>query len=246
MPLFLVVGNSLGRNSALGKIKDLPVHERPREKAIRYGIETLADYELLALIIGSGYKGHSALDVSYDLLSKKSGLINVIGLPYVTLSKYSGIGKDKALKILAAFEIAKRFQSLKDDLNYKLINSNYIYQRYINKLMSDFDNQEFLFLVILDKKKNIIHETNLYKGNENSVNYSIKQIIKKVIQYGGRFFYIIHNHPSGSLKPSPDDCSFTMNLIADCKNLGLTLCDHLIISSMGYYSFLEQNVIYKS
>ena len=227
----------------MGKIIDLPYLDRPREKALRYGIEKLSDYELIALLISSGTKEESAADIAYTMISQNNGLINVINKPLNDLLSFKGIGKAKAIKIKAAFEIAKRCQSPSKYDKEKVDSSYAIIQRYRPLFIAN-SYQENLYLVILDWKKRIIHEMNLYRGNESSVSYSNRQIIQQVLMHNGHFFYVIHNHPSGSLEPSEGDVFFTASLINECRKFKIKMIDHLIISSNGYYSFLSQSKQY--
>ena len=123
----------------------------------------------------------------------------------------------------------------------KVVDSQFIFEKIKADLLFKASNQEHLYLIILDKHKNIVHQVNLYKGNEKSVNYSSLQIIKEILLHNGHFFYIVHNHPSGILEPSQDDIFFTINLINESRKMKITMLDHLIISENGYYSFLEQS-----
>lgn len=235
MRLSQVVGNSLGRNN-LSKIKSLPTLERPREKAFHYGVDKLSDHELIAILIGSGTVDSSALDIAYKMLSDHRGLLNLVQKPFSDLVHFKGIGKSKAVKIVAAFEIAKRFNSLKSIHENLPVSSNEIFERY--KYHVAGVDQECLLLIILNSKRHIIHEVNLYKGNESSVNCSWRQIIQQVLIHNGKYFYIVHNHPSGDHTPSQEDIDFTTTLIKAIQKLKIKLLDHLIISENGYFSFL--------
>ena len=227
----------------MAKVNDLPLLDRPREKALFYGIETLADHELLALLIGSGSKDSSAIDIAYFMLRDNNGLYSLVNRPLLDLQNYKGMGKAKAIKLSAAFEIAKRFQNKKYDGKEVICDSGPIYQR-MKKILgyTEFPNQEIVYLVILDAKKKIVHQTNLYKGTESSVNVSTMQVIQQVIIHSGRYFYLVHNHPSGNLEPSEEDTFFTVELVKQCPKFEITMLDHLIISNRGYYSFLRQKV----
>ena len=219
-------------------MNDLPIFERPREKAYRYGIEQLSDYELISLLIGYGCHDNSASDIAYEMVRDSGGLCSLVQKPYVDLINYKGIGKNKAIKIIACFEIAKRFQIREDDSKEEsILDSDYIYKRMFLRMANL--SQEQVYLVILDKKKRIIHEVKLYKGNEHSVNYSNLHILQQVIMHNGKYFYIVHNHPSGDLTPSDDDIFFTQLIISEGKKVGITLVDHLIIGKDGYFSFLK-------
>ena len=223
----------------MNKIKSLPTLERPREKAFHYGVDKLSDHELLAILINSGTKESSAIDIAYRLLQDNHGLYNLVRKPFSDLLQVKGIGFSKAVKIMAAFEIAKRFNSLipiDDDIQ---LNSNFIYEKY-KHLLSTI-NHEGIYLLILNRQKKVIHEVNLFKGNESSVACSWRQIIQQVLIHNGKYFYLIHNHPSGDHHPSEEDINFTTTLIKESQKLNIRLLDHLIISSSGYFSFLTDS-----
>ena len=224
----------------MSKIKELHPLDRPREKALQYGIEKLSDYELLAILIGSGSSSCSAIDIAYQMVADSKGLYNLIEKPLTTLAGYHGMGKHKAIKIMAAFEIAKRFNYFVIRDKQKIESSEDIYRLFKSRLTTIYPPQEEMHLIILDSRKHILHEVKLYKGTENEINCSALQIIKHVIMHSGHFFYIIHNHPSGVLSPSPEDIFFTTNLLDEAKKFKIKLLDHLIISTNGYYSFLKQ------
>ena len=227
----------------MGKIKDLPILERPREKALRYGIDSLSNHELLALIIGSGSPENSAMDIAYQMLSDSHGLFHLVRKPYFDLLNYKGVGEIKAVKIIATFELARRFLTSKEDEEEFIKTSDEIFKKY-QPIVANLV-QEHVYLVVLDNKKKVLHEVNLYRGNENSVTCSEIQIVQQVIIHSGHYFYLIHNHPSGALTPSEEDVMFTTNLIRRANKLRVILLDHIIISNRGYYSFLN-NVTKKS
>ena len=234
-----MVGNSLGRNN-LSKIKSLPLLERPREKAFHYGVESLSDHELIAILIGSGTQNSSAIEIAFRMLQDNHGLYHLVQKPFSDLISTKGIGKVKAVKIIAAFEIAKRFNSLKGTPSEEPVSIDTIYQKYKN--LTIYQNQESLYLIILNSYKKIVHEVNLYKGNENSVVCSWRQIVQQVLIHNGKYFYILHNHPSGDTSPSPQDIEFTSTLLRESKKLNIIMLDHLIISENGYFSFLESKL----
>ncbi len=224
----------------MSKIKSLPILERPREKAFHYGVESLSDHELIAILIGSGTVNSSAIDIAFRMLQDNHGLYQLVQKPFSDLLSFKGIGKSKAVKIMAAFEIARRFNSYKGTFSEEPISIDYIYQKYKNLIL--VQNQEYLYLIILNSYKKIVHEVNLYKGNENSMVCSWRQIVKQVLIHNGKYFYIVHNHPTGDLNPSSQDIEFTSTLIKESQKIGIVLLDHLIISQDGYFSFLESHL----
>lgn len=220
------------------RVKDLPTLERPREKALRYGITTLSNEELLALLIGFGGKDNSALDIANTMLIDSHGLFRLANKSIDEFKMYKGIKDAKALDLAAIFELAKRYQVHNLEENEDEINSDYIYQKYKNRL-SGLD-QEIFVLIILNKRKKIIHEIMMYKGNDNQISLSYRDIIKEILIHNGFYFYIIHNHPGNSILPSEEDRLFTVELTKRCKKVNVAILDHLIISRFGYYSLSKE------
>ena len=217
-------------------LKDLPNSEKPREKLIRYGVESLSNIELLTIIIGSGTKNNSAMDVAYNLIKDK-GLLSIIDKPYEEFMQVNGINKVKALTLASIFELYKRLPALKLDQEEYIVDSDSIYLRYKDKL-SGF-NQEVLGIVVLDKHKKIINEKVIYKGTKDHVNFSMIDILRNLMINKAYYFYIYHNHPDGSLEPSVNDIAFTSSLIVEARKYKYKFLDHLIIGESGYYSFAK-------
>ena len=224
------------------KIREIDKNERPREKAIRYGFDTLSDTEVLAIIISSGTKEMSAIDLANLVLSKYGGLYNTINQSFEEFTSFKGIKKATAAKLGAVFEIAKRFNM------YRLarkeseveISSDYLFQKYVN-LLAELDHEIFI-VVVLNKKRKIIFERTLFEGSDDKVIFSIRDVLKTIISHNGYYFYVIHNHPSGNLTPSVQDINLTSSLMSLSKSIGICLLDHLIIARKAYYSFLTGNV----
>lgn len=223
----------------MGKIKDLPNIDKPREKAERFGIDSLKDEELLALIIDFGTVGHSSLDIARDLLDDCYCLSDLLYKPKQYFFSFKGLKTAKALKIMAVVEIAKRI-SEKQRLMYEEkaeVTSDSLYRRYSITLAKM--QQEVLAIVILNKNKQIIYERILYQGDDNNVYLSSREIIRLLMIHNGYYFYLIHNHPNNTTFPSDLDVDFTKKICKKAKQFNVKLLDHLIISSTGYYSFLH-------
>ena len=127
-----------------GTVKDLPKLDRPRERSIRYGVESLSEIELLALLITSGYKGVNAIEIAATLLTKFNGLYNLSKANLNELTKIKGLKKARALNLLAAFEINKRLFLKKEEQNEEVVDSNYLFNKYKHEMLST--NQEKLVL----------------------------------------------------------------------------------------------------
>ena len=226
----------------MSKIDDLPTLDKPREKAARFGIETLSDEELLALIINNGTVGHSSLDIARDVLNDAHTLSALCNKPYQYFHTFKGLKKVNALRLAATIEIAKRMNE-KTRLVYEEkaeITSDSLYQRYSLSLAGQ--SQENCAIVILNKNKQIIFEKVLFKGNDNDIVLSTREIIHLLILHNGYYFYLIHNHPNGTLFPSETDVKFTEKMNKRAEKIGVKLLDHLIIGQNGYYSFLHSKV----
>ena len=217
----------------MAKIKELPKLERPREKAIRYGISSLSNEELLAILLRTGTKDSSALDVAHKLNSGSRGLNNLFLMPYESLTDVRGVGPSKALILAACFELSKRYQrSFYGDSGK--VNDEDIYQRYINRLLHE--EKEVLIIVILNQRLEIIYEEEIYSGGDSLLLCSPSEIVKKVIRHHGKNFYLIHNHPSGDYHPSKNDCYTTDEIVRLAKRVDIELIDHLVVGNAGYYS----------
>lgn len=225
----------------LAPIKDLPFLERPREKAMRYGVEFLSDVELLAIIIGSGTKGHSALEIAQKIIADKKGLSNVFHCPYQDFIIYQGVNKTSAIKLSATFELGKRFQIGKAESEDSIVDSSMIYLKYAPQLISQV--QEKIVIVTLNRHKKIVQEQVLSIGSENNVACSIRDILRILVLNKGTYFYLVHNHPGNSMEPSQQDIAFTSSIISEAKRIGFNLIDHLIIGDGGAYSFKTNGLL---
>ena len=229
----------------MGKIVDLPMAEKPREKAERFGIDSLKDEELLALIINTGTVGQSSLDIARSLLEECRYLNVLANRPVAYFYSFKGLKKAKAIKLLAALEIARRI-SEKQRLIYEEkveVTSEALFQRYSISLSRL--TQEVLAIVILNKNKQIIYEKVLYQGDDNNIVVNTRDILRLLMIHNGYHFYLIHNHPNASFSPSPADYSFTQKIKEKAKAINVQLVDHLIIFPGGYYSFLYQSIFLK-
>lgn len=226
----------------MSKIEDLPLLERPREKALRFGINTLSDAELIAIIIGSGYKGVSALDVANDLLSRYHGLFSLYNTDFHIYKRVKGVKNKKGLSLEACFELHRRLNKLetdKDDNNQK-IDDGYLFNRYKTQLLKS--DQEQLILIIVNRLNRIIYECTLYKGTKNNLIFSYADIWKELTVHKGYGFYLLHNHPLESCKPSKADSLFTKEIARASQRQGFHFHDHIIIGEDGYYSFKKEKI----
>ena len=227
----------------MAKIQDLPIVEKPREKAERFGIETLKDEELLAIIINSGTVGHSSIDIAKEILLDSGNLSSLINKPTAYFYGFKGLKKAKALSILATCEIAKRInekQVFNSEENAP-ITSDILYRRYSLRLASS--SQEELIIIILNKNKQIVNEKILYQGDDSHIAINQRDILRQIMIHNGYYFYLIHNHPNNTLLPSAADVSFTRKIEEKARHIHAKLLDHIIVSKAGYYSFLHEKML---
>ena len=222
----------------MGKIKELPALERPREKALRYGIDALSDVELLTVIIGKGYQGQSAAEISAQMLEQYQGLRGLSNSSLHELTSIKGIKGVKAISIAATFEICRRLNIKEMEENDEVVDGQYLYNKYHPKLSGE--KQEVLIIVILNRKNKITYECTLYKGTENDLIFSYKDMWRELLLHNGKSFYLIHNHPFQEARPSRQDLIFNGEINRECKRIHVKMLDHLIIGDDGYYS-LEKN-----
>lgn len=225
-------------------IKDLPEGERPRERLLKYGAENLTDAELLAIIIRTGSRSETAVNLSQRLLLGEKG---VNGLRFLVeasieeLGKIKGIGIAKAAQIKAAIEIGKRLASLSQSerpvIKYPGDVRNLLMEemRYLDK--------EYFKIILLNIKNQVIHVEDVSVGSLNSSIVHPREIFKIAIRRSSAALILVHNHPSGDPTPSGEDVEITRRLVESGKLLGIDVLDHIIIGDGRYTSLKEKGLI---
>lgn len=208
-------------------------HVLPREKAVIIGITSLTDSELIGLLIRTGFHDSNVLDIADEILKKRNGLKGLINISSTELMEFKGIKTAKATNILAALELHRRLSILEWD-KIKKVDSEYLYNKY--RYLSTASS-EHIVLVIMNSQKTIIYEEEKELGNELSIVCNPKSILKQVVRHNGKFFYLLHNHPSGNHSPSKNDILFTSLISIHSKLFEIKMLDHIIIGREGYYSF---------
>lgn len=217
-------------------IKEVPCYERPEEKALNDGIDSLNNQELIALILRTGSKNKSVLDLSMEVLS----LFHNGNLSFNTLTSLKGVSKVKAIKILAVFELCKRINKLSNRQKVSFSNPESIYD-YYKDYLNDTIQEKFLVLY-LDIKNNLLHEKILFKGSIDSLIIDPKLIFTHALKIGASRIICLHNHPSLNTKPSKEDIATTLEIQKIGQLMDIPLLDHLIIGK-DYYSFKENEII---
>lgn len=222
------------------KFKNIPNDDKPRERLLKYGVNNLSNEELLSIILRTGTKKYNVKELSNNILCYFNGIANMKDMRINNLLNIEGVGKIKAIELLAAIELGKRVYE-EDAYNnlVSLTNPKNII-KYFNNLFKN-KKQEYFYVIYLDSKGKYIDKKLLFKGILNKSLVHPRDIFKEAYLLSACSFVCIHNHPSGDATPSLEDINITKNL----KELGLihgiNLIDHIIIGKDNYYSFYEDN-----
>lgn len=223
-------------------IREWQVEERPREKLWHQGPESLTDSELMAVLLSSGNKDKSAIDLARDILDQVESQLNRLSrLGVEELCQFPGIGPAKAITLLAALELGKRRESEKVNLA-EAVTSSIVAFQLMKTILEDKSYEEF-WIVLLNRANRFERRLRISEGGVSGTVADPKKIFKHAIAHQASGIILFHNHPSGSLKPSEADKRLTKKIREGCKQLDIMLIDHLIISNMGYYSFSDEGIL---
>ncbi len=221
-------------------IAELPVEERPRERLIARGARSLSTAELLAVLLGTGRRGESALDVAGRLLGQIGEIRDFVDAEVQELKQVPGVGLAKAVTILAALELGRRLQDSRADL-HKITSPKDAADYFMDKLR--FLRKEHLMTLHLDTKHQVLGEEIVSIGSLNSSIVHPREIFKTALKRSAAAIICAHNHPSGDPTPSTEDLEVTKRLVAAGQLLGIELLDHLIIGDNHYISLREEGMI---
>ena len=222
-------------------IKDLAEEDRPREKAASKGFRALTTAELLAILIGSGSRGESVVDLCQRILNANGNKLYNLSRRNIQdlTSTFHGIGEAKATTILAALEIARRYREEDEYVEQPQLTSAQVVYDYIKYDLWDLDHEEF-WIITLNRAKRITGKFQISHGRTSSTDVDIKILLKTALQQLADCIIAIHNHPSGNLMPSHADNMLTENIRKGCSAIGIPLIDHIIVSRNGYYSYMNE------
>lgn len=223
-------------------IKFLAEDDRPREKFLLKGKGSLSDSELLAIIMGSGSRDETALELARKILASVNNNWNQLSLLSVKdLTKFKGIGEVKAISIATALEIGRRRASQEIPEKPMISNSNGAYQIFKNHL-SDLRTEEF-WAIFLNQSNKVLHTAQLTQGGINQSIVDVRILFKTALDHFSTGIIIAHNHPSGNLKPSREDLDITQKIKEAGTFLNIQLLDHLIITQNSYLSFSDEGLL---
>ncbi len=223
-------------------IKEWAVEDRPREKILYKGIFALSDAELIAILIGSGNSKQSAVDLARDILKLADNKLNKLGkLGIEDLQKLNGIGRAKAINILAALELGRRRKSAEITDDNIIKSSNDVYNIF-HPLLADLKYEEF-WLIYLNRSNRIISRYKISQGGISGTITDVRLIMKKALELLASSIIICHNHPSGNREPSEADKRITAKIKEASAYFDISLLDHLIVTDNGYYSFADNGIL---
>lgn len=220
-------------------IKEIPKIERPRERLKKYGVNSLSNEELLAIILRTGTKNTSVKELSMNILKELDNLHDLTNLSISSLTKIKGVGEVKAITLISTIELGRRIYLDNNDQDKILLNNvSAVYELFKNKYKDTY--QEEFVVVYLDTKKKLITYKTLFKGTVNESIVHPREIFKEAFKLSASSIICIHNHPSGDPTPSQSDNTLTKYIFDTSKIMLIPLLDHLIIGSNSYYSYLEE------
>lgn len=216
--------------------------DQPREKLRDKGPEALSNAELLAILIGSGTPGISAVELMQTVLSSCKNNLNTLGKMTIRdLCKYKGVGEAKAITILAACELGKRRQMETPEERPDVGTATLIYN-HMHPVLQDLDVEEF-WLLLMNQNHRLIKKQCIGRGGISEVLADIRIVIKEALLASSTILAVCHNHPSGSLHPSKMDDELTNSLVKACNLMRIRFLDHVIITDGAYYSYHEEGLV---
>ncbi len=222
------------------KIKDLALEDRPREKLLKKGVQALSDAEIIALLLGSGSRKESAVELARKILRDVNHNLNELGKSsFNELQRYNGIGEAKAVTIVAALELGKRRKLADIKHKVQIKSSRDIFERF-HPYMQDLPHEEF-WVVYLNRANKIIDERRISEGGISGTVVDVKKVLKWALEKTASTLILCHNHPSGNLMPSKSDEAVTGKMKQAAQILEMQMLDHIIIGQGEYYSFADED-----
>lgn len=223
-------------------IRSWSENDKPREKLLNKGKDALSDAELIAILIGSGSRNETAVDLSKRILSTVQNNLNALGkLPITQLMTFKGIGEAKAISIVAAMELGRRRRS-EEATEFKKITSSYSIFEIMQPLLGELPHEEF-WIIYLNNSNKVIGKWQLSKGGITGTVVDVRLVFKSALEIGATSIILCHNHPSGVLTASEADKQITKKVKGVGESLDIRVLDHLIITECGYLSFADEGIL---
>ena len=223
-------------------IKNWSQDDQPREKLLYKGKAALSDAELVAILIGSGNKTESAVELSKRILASVDNNLSELGkLSIKQLMEFKGIGEAKAITIAAALELGRRRRG-EEALEKKKITSSKSVFELMQPIIGELQHEEF-WIIYLNNSNKVILKNQLSKGGITGTLVDVRLVLKNALEVGATGLILAHNHPSGTLKPSEADKQITNKLKIASESLDIKVLDHLIITENAYFSFADNGIL---
>lgn len=222
-------------------IKDWPQTERPREKLLNQGPDSLGDAELLAIFLRTGIPGKSAIQMARDALLEAGSLRQLLNMSPADLCKFKGIGTAKYVQFQAGLELGRRYlmeQMVKGDA----ITSPQVSRDYLTLQLRDKPYEAF-FAMFLDSKHRVIHYAELFRGTIDNASVPVREVVKEALKHNAAAMIVAHNHPSGVAEPSLADKALTETLNLALGMVGVKLLDHFVVGDGEVMSFAETGML---
>lgn len=232
----------MNNSSKFLNIKSWAIDDRPREKLILKGKESLSDAELVAILLGSGSKDESAVGLAKRILASINNNLNKLGkLTIADLIKFKGIGEAKAITIITALELGRRRRLEEALILPKIVSSKAVFEL-MQPLIGEFQHEEF-WILYLNNSNKIIEKNQQSKGSLTGTLVDVRLVLKKALELNAIAIILCHNHPSGKLKPSNADKLLTNKLKIASETMDIKVLDHVIITENDYFSFADENLL---
>lgn len=223
-------------------IKNWSDDDKPREKMVQKGKSVLSDAELIAILIGSGSRNESAVELSKRILSSVDNNLNALGkLSIKQLMQFKGIGEAKAVTIAAAMEMGRRRRGEDEQKITKITSSKDAFEL-LQPVIGELEHEEF-WILYLNNANKVLLSSQLSKGGLTGTLVDVRIVMKQALELGAVGLILAHNHPSGTLKPSSEDKAVTEKLKKAAMALDIKVLDHLIIAQKDYYSFADERLL---
>lgn len=226
--------------AAYGRVRELPESERPRERLARLGPQALTTAELLAILLNTGTAAEDVLQLASRLLGDRGGLRGLAASDLATLQATRGVGAAKATTVSAAFELGRRIALEGDDLR-PMITGPADIVRLVRAEMELLQHEE-LRLLVLDTKHRLVSNQILYRGSVNAAPARVAELFREAVRHNATAIAIAHNHPSGDPSPSPQDVTFTEDVVRAGALMQVEVLDHVVIGAGRFVSMRERRL----
>lgn len=224
-------------------IKNWAEEDRPREKLLLKGVSALTDSELIAILIRSGSREVSAVELGKEILSRANNDLN--GLARMSVkdltNNFKGIGEAKALSVISALELGRRRKTVAPDQKRKITSSRIAYEEFV-PMLTDLNHEE-TWALLTDRSNKVIKVFQVSKGGISSTVVDIRLILREALNCYASGIVMGHNHPSENCRPSPQDTQITKKIQEAARWMDITLLDHIILCGSRYFSFADEGII---